>query len=63
MDTGAVAEATQKKVTRPRAREPDSNNHRGSDTLIVKILMQSKFDWLRNISYDYIAQDKKDAAA
>jgi hypothetical protein len=29
---GAVAEAAQKKVTRPRVREPDSNQRRGSDS-------------------------------
>jgi hypothetical protein len=43
-DAGAVAEAKQKKVTRPRVREPDVNNRRGSDTLIIKMLMQSKFE-------------------
>jgi hypothetical protein len=42
-NAGAVAEAKQKKVTRLRVREPDSNNRRGSDTLIIKMLMQSKF--------------------
>jgi hypothetical protein len=31
-DAGAVAEAAQKKVSRPRVREPDSNQRRGSDS-------------------------------
>jgi len=34
---GAVAEAKQKKVTRFRVREPDSNNRRGSDTFDNKV--------------------------
>jgi hypothetical protein len=31
-------------------REPDSNNRRDSDILIIKMLMQFKSEQLRNIS-------------
>ncbi|MFZ2405742.1 MAG: hypothetical protein WAW41_11435, partial [Methylobacter sp.] len=34
---GAIAEAEQKKVTRLRGRDLDSNNHRASDTYISVI--------------------------